>query len=379
MKGNTAGWISSRCLMLMAFLCLFVNTADVPVSMFGMLLSAAIQGLILTGLERLGQRSRKRRQAMLAAGFLLMLLVQGILFFWAGGYPADGVAFLKTWQGFPAAGNLILAHWRLAVLAAVFCADLSIGMTVYMHRSPAVCYLLFWLAGCSPWLLVPQPAVYLMPLATAAMLWAGRQRSRDGRGAGGKGERGLPAAAGLLLAAAVLALTLALSGWSGDRGGQGLLNGMLSWFNRLKDAFSDGTFGWGGAPALVPFSQNGWALRLQNTIYPGADRYGWYCLVIQGAWALLLTGLAAVPEEMNAKERAGFLAAVFFLPLGAAGGCMPAVIYLPWMTAQAVSGCRARAASVACPARGPGAEPGRRREEGEGLIGKKMERKGEEH
>ena len=332
MSRGWAGWAASRAFWLLWFLFFFANTGAGPVSVFGLLLSAGVQGLFLRLICRAaGSRERRGEQKWKgwwkAAAFLLMACVQGCFFFLAGGWPADGEAFRRAWQGLPAAGEVILAHWRPAVLAGMACADLAVGIIVlYSEGGLPAFYLLFLLLGCSPWLLVPQPAVYLTPLAAGAAVWL--ERRKEGR------SRAL----GLAALAAVLAAAIGLSGWGGvlESGSEGLL---LSWFQAVKDGFADGSFGWSAAPALTPFGQNGWALRLQNTIYPGADRYGWYALAVQGAWGAALTGLAFGAEPEKGVEKAVFLAAAaILLPLAASGGCGPLAVCLPWLAAQAAAG-----------------------------------------
>ncbi len=381
-------WLCSRFFLLTAFLCLFVNQAAEAPGLFSLLFSAGVQAGALwtigTWIRMGGEKEKgwRREGIFVAAGFAGMLCVQFLLLTQASGSPEDQELWMKGWGGLPGLGEWIWEHWRTAEIAAAGCVDFSVLMAVWFVRKQ-VCgqayrkghvgaeifrtfFLLFLLIGISPWILVPQPLLFVMPVITGLMLYVGKtlektdvkrvevQDGSENRGQGktqdiSHGWDALNAnkkirvclagsAAVLLFLLCLLAAGLNGAGIKAVFEGKSLPGLLLYWFESLKSGLSDGTFDWLSAPKLTPFTMNGWALRLQNTIYPGADRYGWYAGLAQGAWVLLLCMEAAVPVKRAGKETVFFLAAMLLLPLWQpAGSCMAAAVFLPWL---AVRTCR---------------------------------------
>ena len=330
------------------------------------------------GRER--EKGWRREGIFVAVGFVGMLCVQFLLLTQAGGSPEDRELWMKGWGGLPGLGEWIWEHWRTAEVAAAGCVDFSVLMAVWFVRKQ-VCgqayrkghvgaeifrtfFLFFLLIGISPWILVPQPVLFVMPVITGLMLYAGKTLEKtdvkrveilDGSENRGQGKtqdisRGWDALnankkiRGCLAGVAAVLLLLLCFVAAGLNGaeiravfeGKSLPGLLLYWFESLKSGLSDGTFGWLSAPTLTPFTMNGWALRLQNTVYPGADRYGWYAGLAQGAWVLLLCVEAAVPVKKAGKETVFFLAAMLLLPLWQpAGSCMAAAVFLPWLAVRA--------------------------------------------
>lgn len=367
-------WLCSRFFLLAAFLCLFVNqNAEAP-GLFPVLLSAGLQAGLLwvvgkwTGMGRDEKKARQRADIFVSVGFAGMLFAQFLLFTQAGGYPEDRKLWIECWGGLPNLGEWIWNHWKVAGAVAVGCVDLSILMAVWFAGKQAhrkgytgvrvfqVFYLLFLLLGISPWLLVLQPLFFAMPVITGLMLYAGRKlrepqkeiqeeaqgeaqnrsNGRDWFKSDGKKKGCLAGGAAVLL----FLLCLLASGLDGAGiravfEGKSLPRLLLYWFESLKNGLSDGAFGWLSGPKLTPFTMNGWALRLQNTIYPGADRYGWYAGLAQGTWVLLMWMGAVVPVKKAGKETVFFLIAMLLLPLRQpAGSCMAVAVFLPWLAVR---------------------------------------------
>lgn len=368
-------YMGSRFFLLAAFLCLFVNQAADAPGLFPVLFSAGIQAGFLRAAgtwirrgrekekekEKEKARRRVRESILVVLGFAAMLCAQILLLTQAGGYPEDQELWMRCWGGLPGLGKWIGKHWKAAGIAAAGCADLSVLMAVrpagrsagmqarrQAHgKGPSghsgaegipVLFLLFLLLGISPWILVPQPLFFVMPVITGLMLYAG-SKSGETDGSWEKSLGGCLAggAAVLLFLLCLLASGLNIAGMKAVFEGKSLPGLLLYWFESLKDGLSDGTFGWLSAPKLTPYTMNGWALRLQNTIYPGADRYGWYAGLVQGTWVLLLWTEAAVPVKKAAGETVFFLAAMLFLPLWQpAGSCMAVAVFLPWLAVRAL-------------------------------------------
>lgn len=353
------GWFCSRFFLLAAFLCLFVNQAAGAPGLFSVLFSAGIQAGFLwaagtwirRGREKEKEKEKEKAQPrvresiLVVLGFAAMLCAQFLLLTQAGGYPEDQELWMRCWGGLPGLGKWIGEHWKAAEIAAAGCVDLSVLMAVrfagkyagMQARGQAHLFLLFLLIGISPWILVPQPLFFVMPVITGLMLYAGRRAEEtDGEWEESRGGYLAGGAAVLLFLLCLSASGLNVAGIKDVFEGKSLPGLLLYWFESLKNGFSDGTFGWLSAPKLEPFTMNGWALRLQNTIYPGADRYGWYAGLVQGTWVLLLWMEAAVPVEKAAGETVFFLAAMLFLPLWQpTGSCMAVAVFLPWLVVRA--------------------------------------------
>lgn len=327
-------WVCSRFFILAALACLFANTTEGPYTILTMLLSAGLHGFLIWLLSvRWVHGSRKREWALLAAGSVLLLCVQAAFLLLAGGYPADETTWLSMYAGLPVLGRLLLDHWNLTRISTVLCVDLSmalcVGFVLRTGRRPgrgtAVFYLLFWLVGCSPWILMAPPALLLMPVA-ALLLWT---------------KERYPVLSGMGLGLLCL-FCLWLTGMTDIRimtgpEGNSVPAFLLRWLESGKDAVSDGMFGWKNAPVLTPFSGNGWALRLQNTIYPTADRYGWYAMAAQGCWAVVWCLLAFLPPAKTGRETIYCLPVFLLFPFGVASGvCQPVALLLPWLAEKAV-------------------------------------------
>lgn len=356
-------WLCSRFFLLAAFLCLFVNQAAETPGLFSVLFSAGIQAGLLWAVRKwigMGgdeKKSRRRAKRLVVIGFAGMICAQALLFIQAGGYPENRKLWTHCLTGFPALGEWIWNHWKAAGAVAIGCVDLSVLLAVWsagtfagMHDSRqahrkghsgaevfSVLFLLFLLLGISPWILVPQLLFFVMPVITGLMLYAERRTEEtDGEWEENRGGCLAGVTAVFLFLLCLLAAGLSVAGIKDVFEGKSLPGLLLYWFESLKDGLSDGAFGWLSAPKLTPFTMNGWALRLQNTVYPGADRYGWYAGLAQGTWVLLLCMEAAVPVKKAGKETVFFLAAMLFLPLWQpAGSCMAAVVFLPWLAVRA--------------------------------------------
>lgn len=366
-KTEKRDWLCSRFFLLAAFLCLFANQDGEAPGLFFVLFSAGIQAAVLwsasawieTGRteKKDEKRVRQRTGALLAAGFAGLFCVQLLLFTQAGGYPEDRELWIKGWGGLPVFGEWIWNHWKAAGIAAVGCVDLSLLAAVWFAEKQncrkgcagadifRVFFLLFLLPGISPWLLVPQPLFFVMPVITGLMLYAaweirGADGEPDGSKTGSKKIKKGCLAGGAAVFLFLLCIALTSPEGAGIRAafeGKSIPRLLLYWFESVKDSFSDGSFGWLSGPKLIPFTQNGQALRLQNTIYPGADRYGWYAGLVQGTWVLLLCMEAMVPVKKAGKETVFFLAAMLLLPLWqpAAGRMAAAAVFLPWLAVRA--------------------------------------------
>ncbi len=424
-KTEKRNWLCSRFFLMAAFLCLFVNQAAEAPGLFSVLFSAGIQAGILGAVGKRLKKGREKEKILqwesvfVALGIAGMFCAQFLLLTQAGGYPEERELWIKCWGGLPGFGEWIWNHWRMAGFAAAVCVDLSIllavqaaGKAVRGQVDPGyreayvgagrfrVLFFLILLLGISPWILVPQPVLFVMPVITGLLLYAGKRlETTDGERKGNQGENrvitenesqiisenesriaaenedwistknekqaiaksgsrrefqdkscvrdGSKAhtktkgclAGGVVVLLFLLCLVAAGLDGAGIREvfeGKSLLGLLLHWFESLKSGLSDGTFGWLSAPKLEPFTMNGQALRLQNTIYPGADRYGWYAGLVQGTWVLLLWMEAAVSVKKAGKETTFFLAAMLLLPLWQpAGSCMAAAVFLPWLAVRA--------------------------------------------